>query len=126
VMSMPNRRDAGDGPPLFDTGNLHLRALHPQTNRGSAPTPSPPWKGSRVRTSTKLALESQRRAGRRHRRRPFRPEPDPVHNDDGSVALDHEEFPRPNTTLEGLASLSLRSRPGRRRPQRGRPDLPLA
>ena len=29
----------------------------------------------------------------------------PVLNEDGSVALDHEEFPRPETTREGLASL---------------------
>jgi acetyl-CoA C-acetyltransferase len=29
----------------------------------------------------------------------------PVFNDDGSVALDREEFPRPETTAEGLASL---------------------
>jgi acetyl-CoA C-acetyltransferase len=29
----------------------------------------------------------------------------PVLNDDGSVALDREEFPRPETTLEGLGSL---------------------
>jgi acetyl-CoA C-acetyltransferase len=28
-----------------------------------------------------------------------------VYNEDGSVALDHEEFPRPETTAEGLASL---------------------
>ena len=28
-----------------------------------------------------------------------------VHNEDGSIALDHEEFPRPQTTAEGLASL---------------------
>ena len=30
----------------------------------------------------------------------------PVLNQDGSVALDHEEFPRPGTTLEGLAQLA--------------------
>ena len=28
-----------------------------------------------------------------------------VYNEDGTVALDHEEFPRPETTAEGLASL---------------------
>ncbi len=28
-----------------------------------------------------------------------------VYNEDGSVALDHEEFPRPETTAEGLAAL---------------------
>ncbi len=29
----------------------------------------------------------------------------PVYNDDGTLALDREEFPRPETTLEGLAAL---------------------
>ena len=29
----------------------------------------------------------------------------PVHDPDGSLALDHEEFPRPGTTAEGLAQL---------------------
>lgn len=29
----------------------------------------------------------------------------PVHNRDGSVALDHDEYPRPETTAEGLAAL---------------------
>jgi acetyl-CoA C-acetyltransferase len=29
----------------------------------------------------------------------------PVYREDGSLALDHEEFPRPNTTAENLAAL---------------------
>src|ERR1700742_2475803 len=29
----------------------------------------------------------------------------PIHHLDGSLALDHDEFPRPQTTLEGLAGL---------------------
>ena len=29
----------------------------------------------------------------------------PVYHEDGTLALDHEEFPRPQTTLEGLAAL---------------------
>jgi acetyl-CoA C-acetyltransferase len=29
----------------------------------------------------------------------------PIRNPDGSVALDHDEFPRPSTTIEGLAKL---------------------
>ena len=29
----------------------------------------------------------------------------PVHREDGSLALDREEYPRPQTTLEGLAGL---------------------
>ena len=29
----------------------------------------------------------------------------PVYHEDGTLALDHEEFPRPQTTAEGLAGL---------------------
>jgi len=29
----------------------------------------------------------------------------PIYHEDGTLALDHEEFPRPQTTLEGLAAL---------------------
>jgi acetyl-CoA C-acetyltransferase len=29
----------------------------------------------------------------------------PIHNPDGSVALGHDEFPRPSTTMDGLAGL---------------------
>lgn len=34
-----------------------------------------------------------------------------VHREDGSLALDREEYPRPQTTLEGLAALSSRPSP---------------
>ena len=30
----------------------------------------------------------------------------PIYNDDGTLALDHDEHPRPGTTLEGLAGLN--------------------
>ncbi len=105
MMSMPNRRDAGDGPPLFDTGNLHLRALHPQTNQGVCADAIATLEGITREDVDKLALESQRRAAVAIAGGHFDRSLIPVHNDDGSVALDHEEFPRPSTTLEGLASL---------------------
>jgi acetyl-CoA C-acetyltransferase len=52
-----------------------------------------------------LALESQKRADAAIQGRRFDKSLVTVYHDDGSVALDHEEFPRPQTTLEGLASL---------------------
>src|SRR3546814_10534237 len=51
-----------------------------------------------------LALESQHRADRALREGRFARSLVPVHNPDGSLALDHEEFPRPETTAEGLRS----------------------
>jgi acetyl-CoA C-acetyltransferase len=52
-----------------------------------------------------LALVSQQRAKRAIDEGRFAKSVIPVLNDDGSVALNREEFPRPETTAEGLASL---------------------
>jgi acetyl-CoA C-acetyltransferase len=105
MMSMPNRRDASDGPPLFDTGNLHLRATHPQTNQGVCADAIATMEGITRQDVDALALESQRRAAAAIEGGHFKKSLVPVHNEDGSVALDREEFPRPNTTAEGLAAL---------------------
>jgi len=105
MMSMPNRRGEGDGPPLFDTGNLHLRALHPQTNQGVCADTIATMEGITRADVDALALESQRRADIAIKGGHFKKSLVPVMNDDGSVALDREEFPRPQTTAEGLAGL---------------------
>ena len=52
-----------------------------------------------------LALVSQQRAKKAIDEGRFAKSVVPVLNADGSVALDREEFPRPETTAEGLASL---------------------
>ncbi len=105
MMSMPNRRSADDGPPLFDTGNLHLRAMHPQTNQGVCADTIATMEGITREAVDALALESQRRAAVAIAEGRFDRSVVPVFNDDGSIALDHEEFPRPSTTAEGLAAL---------------------
>jgi acetyl-CoA C-acetyltransferase len=105
MMSMPNRRSAEDGPPLFDTGNLHLREMHPQTNQGVCADAIATLEGITREAVDALALESQKRADAAIQGRRFDKSLVTVYHDDGSVALDHEEFPRPQTTLEGLASL---------------------
>ncbi len=53
-----------------------------------------------------LAAESQRRAAAAIAEGRFDRSLIPVLNLDGTVALDHEEFPRPQTTAESLAQLS--------------------
>jgi acetyl-CoA C-acetyltransferase len=105
MMSMPRRRDASEGPPLFDTGNLHLREMHPQTNQGVCADAIATLEGITREATDALALESQRRADAAIKAGHFKKSLVTVRNEDGSVALDHEEFPRPNTTLEGLAAL---------------------
>ena len=105
MMSMPNRRDASDGPPLFDTGNLHLREMHPQTNQGVCADAIATMEGITREAVDALALESQKRAAAAIAGGHFNKSLVPVHREDGSVALDREEFPRPSTTLEGLSQL---------------------
>jgi acetyl-CoA C-acetyltransferase len=105
MMSMPNRRSAEDGPPLFDAGNLHLRGMHPQTNQGVCADAIATLEGITRADVDALALESQRRAAVAIDEGRFSRSLVTVYRDDGTVALDREEFPRPQTTLEGLSSL---------------------
>jgi acetyl-CoA C-acetyltransferase len=89
----------------MDRGNLHLRALQPQSNQGVCADAIATLEGITREDTDRLALESQRRADIAIKGGHFKKSLITVYKDDGSVALDHEEFPRPQTTLEGLASL---------------------
>jgi len=91
--------------PFIDSENMHLRSLHPQPHQGICADLIATLEGfSREDTET-LAVESQRRADHAIKTRYFARSVVPVYHEDGSMALDREEFPRPQTTLEGLASL---------------------
>ncbi|MBI5088060.1 MAG: acetyl-CoA C-acetyltransferase [Actinobacteria bacterium] len=91
---------------LLDAGNLRLRANHPQTHQGVAADAIASMEGIPREALDALAYESQQRAARAIAEGRFDRSLVPVHREDGSVALDHEEFPRPQTTLEGLAKLA--------------------
>ena len=106
MMSMPNRRAADDTTlPTMDNGNLRLRASHPQTNQGVAADAIASLEGIPRSALDELALESQKRADYAIKNGHFKKSVVPVYREDGTLALDHEEFPRPQTTLEGLAGL---------------------
>lgn len=92
-------------PPMLDSGNLRLRARHPQSHQGVCADAIATLEGITRADVDALALESQRRADLAIQGGHFAKSLIPVLRDDGSVALDHEEFPRPQTTAEGLASL---------------------
>jgi acetyl-CoA C-acetyltransferase len=93
------------GSPFMDRGNEQLRALHPQSHQGVCADAIATLEGIVRSDVDALALESQRRAARAIERRYFDRSVVAVSNPDGSVALDHEQFPRPQTTAEGLAAL---------------------
>ncbi len=92
--------------PFMDNGNLHLRALHPQTNQGVAADAIATLEGIPRSALDELAAESQRRAAVALEEGRFERSLVPVLDDDGDVLLDREEYPRPGTTAESLAALT--------------------
>ena len=91
---------------LLDGGNLHLRAEHPQPHQGVCADAIATLEKIPRQALDELALESQRRADVAIREGRFAKSLVPVVRDDGSIALDREEFPRPNTTIESLSALA--------------------
>ncbi len=105
MMSMPNRRSPEDGPVTMDQGNLRLRARHPQSHQGICADSIATLEGISREALDGLALVSQQRAAVAIAENRFAKSLIPVYKEDGTLALDHEEFPRPQTTAEGLAAL---------------------
>ena len=100
------RSAANIAPRFMGAGNEALDAMHPQSNQGVCADAIAASEGIDRASLHALALESQRRADIAIREGRFNKlQLVPVLNEDGSVALDREEFPRPETTIEGLASL---------------------
>ncbi|MEL6387313.1 MAG: acetyl-CoA C-acetyltransferase [Pseudomonadota bacterium] len=92
-------------PPMMDNGNMRLRAAHPQSHQGVCGDAIASMEGISRQATEELAVESQVRAARAIEEGRFDKALVAVHKEDGSLALDREEFPRPQTTLEGLANL---------------------
>ena len=89
----------------MDAGNLRLRARHPQSHQGVCADAIATLENIPREALDDLSLESQKRADRAIRNGHFTKSLVPVHHEDGTLALDREEFPRPQTTREGLAAL---------------------
>jgi len=92
-------------PPMIDSGNLELRAMHPQSQQGVCADAIATIEGIDRDAVDDLALVSQARAAQAIAEGRFDKSLVTVKNPDGTVALDHEEFPRPETTKEGLSEL---------------------
>lgn len=96
---------AGMPPRLMGSGHEALDELHPQSHQGVCGDAIATIEGISREALDGLALVSQQRADRAIKEGRFNKSVVPVKNLDGSIALDREEFPRPETTAEGLASL---------------------
>jgi acetyl-CoA C-acetyltransferase len=96
---------AGEPPAFMDAGNERLRHSHPQSHQGLCGDAVASMEGISREALDALALESQKRAAKAIAEGRFDKSLVKVFKADGTLALDHEEFPRPETTLEGLAAL---------------------
>src|SRR5690606_3352350 len=102
MMSMTAANPAGRH---IDSGNLHLREIHPMSNVGLAADIIAKEEGFSRQDVDAFGVESQRRAAVAIKEGRFAKSLIPIYRDDGSLALDREEYPRPETTLESIAQL---------------------
>ncbi len=100
MMSLPKK-----GMMPMGAGNTHLQELHPQSHQGVCADAIATLEGIPREALDALSVESQRRAAIAIEEGRFARSLVAVHNLDGSVALDREEYPRPGTTAETLAKL---------------------
>ena len=98
-------REAGVGSGGMGVGNPRLQAKHPQSNQGVCADAIAAMEGITRAELEQLGCESQQRAARSLAEGRFARSTIVVKDDDGNVILDHEEYPRADTTLEGLAQL---------------------
>ncbi|QLC22031.1 acetyl-CoA C-acetyltransferase [Parasphingopyxis sp. CP4] len=96
---------AGFKPFMMGSGNDRLQEVHPQSHQGVCGDAIASMEGISREAVDALGLESQKRAARAIEEGRFDKSVVPVVDDDGNVILDKEEFPRPQTTAEGLAEL---------------------
>jgi acetyl-CoA C-acetyltransferase len=98
-------RPARNGTDGFHANNLHLLETHPQVPQGLSADLIATVDGWTRAQCDAVGVESQKRAAAALAAKRFDKSLVPIRNDDGSVALDREEYPRPGTTAEGLAKL---------------------
>jgi acetyl-CoA C-acetyltransferase len=97
--------NAGIKPLGMGSGNMHLMKIHPQSHQGVCGDAIAAREGITRDVVDQLGYDSQVKAKKAIAEGAFDKSLVTVYNEDGSVALDHEEFPRPETTLEGLSQL---------------------
>ena len=96
---------AGLPPTLMGSGNERLDRLHPQSHQGVCGDAIATIEGITREELDAFGLESQRKAAQAIAEGRFDKSIVPVQDDDGNVLLAKDEYPRPETTAEGLAQL---------------------
>ena len=90
----------------FTANNAHLYEQYPLVPQGISADLIATIEGFSREDCDRLAVESQRRAAEAIDAGRFKRSVVPIYNDDGTLALDHDEHPRPGTTMESLAGLN--------------------
>ncbi len=106
MMSLVNARTAAEQQAgLQFQPNARLQAVHPQSHQGVAGDAIATMEGFTREELDAFGVESQKRAAVALAEGRFAGSTVPVVADDGTIILDHEEYPRPATTAEDLAQL---------------------
>lgn len=96
---------AGLKPLGMGSGNERLQSIYPQSHQGVCGDAIASMEGITREDLDALGLESQRRAAVAQAEGRFDKSLVPVTDEHGVVVLERDEFPRPQTTAEGLAAL---------------------
>ena len=90
----------------FTANNAHLYEQYPLVPQGISADLIATIEGFTREDCDRYGVQSQRRAAAAIDDGRFARSVVPIYNDDGTLALDHDEFPRPGTTMESLAGLN--------------------
>jgi len=105
AMSQEKMR-AGIKPPMMGSYNERLQGVHPQSHQGICGDAIASMEGFTREDLDEVGYRSQQRAAEAMAAGRFAKSVVPVVADDGTVLLDHDEYPRPQTTREDLANLA--------------------
>jgi len=89
----------------FHANNEHLLKMHPQIPQGISADLIATIEGFSREDCDRYSVESQRRALHSIEQGYFKNALVPIYNEDGTLALDRDEYPRPGTDMAALAGL---------------------
>ncbi len=99
------KMQAGLKPPMMGSYNDRLQKVHPQSHQGICGDAIATIEGFTREELDEVGFRSQQRAAEAMADGRFDKSVVPVALDDGTVLLEKDEYPRPETTREGLAKL---------------------
>ncbi|MEE4201742.1 acetyl-CoA C-acetyltransferase [Erythrobacter sp.] len=99
------KMQAGLKPPMMGSYNERLQKVHPQSHQGICGDAIATIEGFTREELDQVGYRSQQRAAEAIGEGRFDKSVVAVKNDDGTVVLDREEYPRPQTTMEDLGKL---------------------